>query len=145
METAVFVASEWIKDGLVVAEQFGENRRNEHFSNKRARLKDFATVVLINEGSASASEIVAGALRDYKEATIIGMKSFGKGSVQAVKDLSDGSSLKLTVAHWLTPAGDQINEKGIEPDITVDFTEEDIKNEKDPQFDRALEFLKTGK
>ena len=145
LETAVFVASEWIKDGLVVAEQFGENRRNEHFSNQRARLKDFATVVLINEGSASASEIVAGALRDYKEATIIGMKSFGKGSVQAVKDLSDGSSLKLTVAHWLTPAGDQINEKGIEPDITVDFTEEDIKNEKDPQFDRALEFLKTGK
>jgi carboxyl-terminal processing protease len=145
LETAVFVASEWIEDGLVVAEQFGENRRNEHFSNQRARLKDFATVVLINEGSASASEIVAGALRDYKEATIIGMKSFGKGSVQAVKDLSDGSSLKLTVAHWLTPAGDQINEKGIEPDITVDFTEEDIKNEKDPQFDRALEFLKTGK
>ena len=88
---------------------------------------------------------MAGALRDYKEATIIGTQSCGKGSVQAIKDLSDGSSLKLTVAHWLTPAGDQINDKGIELTIIVALTEKDIENKKDPQLDRALEFLKTGK
>jgi len=145
LETAVFVASEWVKSGPIVAEQFGENRRNEHFSNGRARLKDFPTVVLINEGSASASEIVAGALRDYEEATIIGTQSFGKGSVQTIKDLSDGSLLKVTVAHWLTPDGGQINEEGIEPSIISELTEEDFENNRDPQLDRALEFLKTGK
>jgi len=145
LETAVNVASEWIEAGPVVAEQFGENRRNEHPSNGRARLKSFPTVVLINEGSASASEIVAGALRDYKKATIIGTQSYGKGSVQTIKDLSDGSSLKITIAHWLTPEGDQINDKGIEPKIKVEFTEADIENKRDPQLDRAIQFLKTGK
>lgn len=142
LETAVNVSSEWIEAGPVVAEQFGENRRAEHPSNGLARLKDFKTIVLINEGSASASEIVAGALRDYKKATIVGAKSFGKGSVQTVKDLSDGSSLKVTVAHWLTPAGDYINDRGIEPEIKVEYTEEDLKKDTDPQLNKAIELLK---
>ncbi|MFA6514610.1 MAG: S41 family peptidase [Patescibacteria group bacterium] len=141
LEAAVDLASEWITAGPVVVEQFGENRLQEHNSNGNARLKDFKTVVLINEGSASASEIVAGALRDYKKATLIGEKSFGKGSVQTVEDLSDGSSLKITVAKWLTPGGDFINEKGIEPAIKIDITEDDINKNKDPQLNKAIEFL----
>lgn len=142
LDTAIDVASKWIKEGPVVAEQFGENRRAEHFSDGDARLADFKTVVLINEGSASASEIVAGALRDYKKATIVGKQSFGKGSVQTVRDLSDGSSLKVTVAKWMTPEGDYINEKGIAPQVEVDLTEDDFNNERDPQLDKAMEILK---
>ncbi len=145
LDTAVDIAGDWIKEGPIVAEQYGENRRSEHFSNGRARLASFPTVVLINEGSASASEIVAGALRDYKKATVIGAKSFGKGSVQTIKDLSDGSSLKVTVAHWLTPAGDYINDTGIEPSIKIELTEDDINKDRDPQLNRALEFLKNNK
>jgi carboxyl-terminal processing protease len=142
LNTAIEMASEWIEAGPVVAEQFGENRRNEHFSNGQARLKNIPSVVLINEGSASASEIVAGALRDYKLATLVGQKTFGKGSVQTLQDLSDGSSLKVTVAKWLTPAGDFINEKGIEAYIKVEMKQEDLDNNRDPQFNKALEILK---
>lgn len=145
LDTAISMASEWIKEGPIVAEQFGENKRSEHFSNGNARLAGIKTVVLINEGSASASEIVAGALRDYKKATIIGKQSFGKGSVQTVEDLSDGSSLKITVAKWLTPEGDYIHDKGIAPQIEVDLSEDDFNNKRDPQLDRAFEFILKNK
>ena len=106
LETAVTLASAWVEDGPVVAEQFNGNRRNEYPARGSAKLKDIPTVVLVNGGSASASEILAGALRDYKEATIVGEKTYGKGSVQSLNDLSEGASLKVTVAKWLTPAGD---------------------------------------
>src|SRR5680860_186438 len=145
LDTAVYVSSEWIKAGPIVAEQFGENRRAEHFSNGNGRLSEIPTVVLINEGSASASEIVAGALRDYEKGTIIGMQSFGKGSVQTIRDLSDGSSLKVTVAKWLTPEGDYIHDKGITPQIEVELSEEDFNNDRDPQLDRAFKFILEGK
>jgi len=108
-------------------------------------LKDYKTVVLINTGSASASEIVAGALRDYKKATLVGEQTFGKGSVQSLQSLSDGSFLKVTVAKWLTPAGDFINEKGISPDVLVELTVDDINSNLDPQLDKALEILKDPK
>ena len=142
LETAVDIASEWIEGGPVVAEQFGENKRTEYPSNGRARLKNFPTVVLVNQGSASASEILAGALRDYKKATIVGEKTYGKGSVQSLRDLSDGSALKVTVAKWLTPAGDFINDKGLESNIVVEISEKEINNNLDPQLDKALEILK---
>jgi len=99
------------------------------------------TVVLINQGSASASEIVAGALQDYQLATIIGKTSFANGSVQELKSLPDGSSIKVTVAKWLTPSGRSINEAGIKPDQEVNFTKEDSQNKKDPQLDKAAEIL----
>lgn len=145
LETSVVIASEWIEAGPIVAEQFGENKRNEYPASGLARLKDTPTVVLINGGSASASEIVAGALRDYKKATLVGEQTYGKGSVQTLKSLSDGSSLKITIAKWLTPAGDFINEKGIAPDIEVVMTMDDINNNLDPQLNKALEILKKKK
>jgi carboxyl-terminal processing protease len=145
LETAVKLASEWIEVGPIVAEQLNNNRRNEYPANGRARLKDFPTVVLVDGGSASASEILAGALRDYKKAILVGETTFGKGSVQTLRDLSDGSVLKITIARWLTPAGDFINDKGIEPNITVEMTAEDFDQERDPQFDKAVELLKKKK
>lgn len=145
LDTAVAMASEWIDGGPVVVEQFGENKRNEYPSNGRARLKNIPTVVLVNGGSASASEIVAGALRDYKKATLVGEQTYGKGSVQTLQDLSDGSSLKITIAKWLTPAGDFINEKGLTPNVVIKLEQKDIDKNVDPQMNKALEILKPKK
>ena len=99
-------------------------------------------VVLINEGSASASEILAAALRDNQGIQLIGKKSFGKGSVQEYINLPEGSSVKITVAKWITPKGDYIMEKGITPDIEADLTLDDFNNDRDPQLDKALEIIK---
>lgn len=145
LDTAVALASEWVSAGPIVAEQFGENKRNEYPSNGRARLSKFPTVVLVNGGSASASEILAGALRDYKKATLVGEQTYGKGSVQTLKDLSDGSALKVTIAKWLTPAGDFINDKGITPAVEVKLEQADIDKNIDPQLNKALEILKPKK
>ena len=141
LETAVDVASEWIEDGVVVSEQYGAERKDEHLARGRARLKDFRTVVLVNQGSASASEIVAGALKDYEKAEIVGQQTFGKGSVQTLDELSDGSSLKVTVAKWLTPSGLSINEEGIAPDVLVDLNQEDYNADRDPQLAKALDII----
>ena len=108
----------------------------------------YPIVVLINEGSASASEILAGSIRDNKGAKLIGTKSFGKGSVQEILDLRGGSFLKITIAKWLTPKGASISEVGLSPDVKVDITDEDVEQDKDPQLDKALEIVKsipTGK
>jgi len=141
LETAIDVASEWIDQGVVVSEQFSSEKKNDYSHRGLARLKNFPTVVLVNQGSASASEIVAGALKDDGKATIVGMKTFGKGSVQTLEDISDGSSIKITVAKWLTPKGYNINEQGIAPDVEVDLTVDDYNKNKDPQMDKALEIL----
>jgi len=141
LDTAIAMASAWVKEGPVVVEQFGEGKRQEYFANGNNSLGDFKTIVLINGGSASASEIVAGALRDYKKATLVGEQSYGKGSVQSLRDLSDGSALKVTVAKWLTPNGDFINDKGIAPDIEVKLNKEDLDNNRDPQLEKALELI----
>jgi carboxyl-terminal processing protease len=116
LDTAVRVASEWVPKGIIVTEKFSDGRVEEYISNGSHRFTDLRTVVLINQGSASASEILAGALQDYKKATIAGEKSFGKGSVQDYEQLPDGSALKITVAEWLTPKLRSINHNGITPD-----------------------------
>jgi len=141
LNTAIEVASEWIEEGPVVIEKFSENDKNEYLARGRARLKDYPTVVLVNQGSASASEIVAGALKDYELATIVGMPTFGKGSVQEMVNLQDGSSIKITVAKWLTPEGVNISAEGIKPDEEIDLTKEDYDEDRDPQLEKAIEIL----
>ena len=105
-------------------------------------LLKYPTMVLINEGSASASEILAGALRDDRGIKLVGKKSFGKGSVQQLMPFGDGSSLKVTIAKWYTPKGDQISEKGLIPDIEAEKTADDETAGKDPQLDKAIEIVK---
>ncbi|OGL65628.1 hypothetical protein A3B21_03125 [Candidatus Uhrbacteria bacterium RIFCSPLOWO2_01_FULL_47_24] len=142
-EVGIGVASQWIPaQSTVVFQEYQGGRREAFGAQGQARFKEIPTAVLINQGSASASEIVAGALQDYKAATLVGEKTFGKGSVQTYEQLRGGSSLKFTVAHWLTPLGRQIDKEGIAPDIEVKLTPEDYENDKDPQLDKAVELLK---
>lgn len=137
------VAGYWVNGASVVVEKFADGRELKYSGKGSAELKDKETVVLVNGGSASASEILAGALKDYKLVTLVGEKTFGKGSVQELKLLPDGSYLKVTIAHWLTPNKEIINEKGIEPDIKLEFNLEGYKDNKtDNQLDKALEILK---
>lgn len=141
LDTAIDVAGEWIENDVIVIEQADSGEKNEERSKGVARLKDIKTVVLVNEGSASASEIVAGALQDYGKATLVGKKTFGKGSVQNLESLPDGSAVKITVAEWLTPKGRHIDKEGISPDMEIDLTAEDYNADRDPQLDKALEML----
>jgi len=142
LDAAVAMASEWVKTGPVVSERFSSTTINIHDTIGKHRLAGIKTVVLINGGSASASEIVAGALQDTKTATIVGEKSFGKGSVQEYEPFADGSALKLTVAEWFTPNNKNINELGITPDVEVKEDSEKEKVGEDVMISKALELLK---
>ncbi|MFA5248891.1 MAG: S41 family peptidase [Patescibacteria group bacterium] len=141
LETAVSILGEWVNGEVAVIEKFSDSTTTEYRANGSNSLKDYPTVVLINGGSASASEILAGALKDYGKATIIGEESYGKGSVQVVENLADGSAVKVTVAKWLTPYGQSINETGITPDKEIELTYDDYENGRDPQLDEAKNFL----
>jgi len=141
LDTAIAVASEWVDNGIVVYERYADGTEIENESVGTARLKNYKTVVLINGGSASGSEIVAGALKDLKLATLIGEKSFGKGSVQTMFTLKDGSSLKLTIAKWLTPNKTAIDGQGIMPDTEIKLSDDDWNNNRDPQMDEAVKVL----
>lgn len=147
LDAAVDMASHFLPKGVtVVTEDYGGKQDDEvHVSRGYGDLPlGTKIVVLIDGGSASASEIFAGALQDAKVATVIGTTSFGKGSVQTLIDL-DGGSLKITIARWVTPSGHWIMGNGITPDIEVKVTPEDIQAKKDPQKARAIQFLTTGK
>jgi len=144
LDVSVDIAGFWTGGKTVVIEQIKGDKKEELKGNGIARFQDIPTVVLVNGGSASASEIVAGALQDHGKAKIVGTKTFGKGSVQELESLGNGSSLKLTVAKWLTPKGISISEKGITPDVEVKFTDKDFEEKKDPQLDKALELLAAG-
>ena len=145
LQSAVGIASYFLPLGkTVVREHFGENYDEEIYRSsgrELGRFKPEKFVVLVDGGSASASEILAGALQEHGAATIIGSQTFGKGSVQELVRLDEGSSLKVTIARWLTPKGISISEGGLTPDIIVERTPEDRMNELDPQLDRALEYL----
>ncbi|MFC1700581.1 S41 family peptidase [Patescibacteria group bacterium] len=143
LESAVDIASWFVPKGeVVITEDFGNGEKNEYFSKGYSnKISEIKTVIIMNEGSASASEILAGALRDHKGIQIVGEKSFGKGSVQQLERLKGGSSIKLTIAKWLTPSGACIEKQGIEPDIEIELTDEDIEEMRDPQLDKALELF----
>ncbi len=143
VDKCVDVANLLISKGkTIVIEEDSSGNKISNYTQGGDSLSHLPLVVLINEGSASASEILAGALRDNRQIPLIGKKSFGKGSVQEYTQLPGKTSVKITVAKWLTPNGDSITEKGILPDIEIDYSLEDFNNQKDPQFDKAMEKIK---
>ena len=143
LEVAQDITGWFLEKGqIVVIEDFGNGEKKEYRSEGPGNFLDYKIVVLINEGSASGSEILAGALRDNRGILLIGEKSFGKGSVQELEKLREGSSLKITIAKWLTPKGNLITDVGLEPDIKVEMTEEDYEEGRDPQLDKAIEVIK---
>jgi carboxyl-terminal processing protease len=140
LDGSVFIGSEFIKDGLIVSQENSDNSKIDYKVTRTGRLLDIPLVVLINKGSASASEIVAGALKDHKRATIVGETSFGKGSVQTPEELSGGASLHVTTGRWLTPSGISISKKGIVPDIEVKLNSS-AEASQDAQLAKAIEIL----
>jgi carboxyl-terminal processing protease len=144
LDGAVNIAGLFLDLGdVVVTEEFRSGEKEIYKTYGNGLLKNVKTVVLINEGSASASEILTGALRDNRHVKLVGNKSFGKGTVQELIPLKDDSVLKVTIAHWLMPNGGLIEKNGIDPDYKVDLTDDDISKGKDPQLDKAIEVLKS--
>jgi carboxyl-terminal processing protease len=150
LQSAVDVASEFYSEGVVVEERSRNSKTKVDNAKPGGALTDIPVIVLINEGSASASEILAGALNDKDEAILVGEKSYGKGSVQEVICLNNilfsnnckGPSLKVTIANWFTPNGVNISKEGIRPEFEVKLTEDDANNNRDPQLDKAIELAK---
>ncbi|MBI2601093.1 S41 family peptidase [Candidatus Daviesbacteria bacterium] len=145
LEGAVFIASEFLDGGDVVLQENNRGERMPYRVNRSGKLLKLPMVVLINKGSASASEIVAGALQDRDRAELVGTKSFGKGTIQEAQELPGGTGIHITVAKWLTPKGSWVNDsKGLEPDVKIEMPKPEngvVDATKDPQFDKALELL----
>ena len=144
LDAAVAIASQFIDEGSILIERFKDGRERVYPARPGGLATEVPLVVLVNEGSASASEIVAGAIQDTGRGILIGVTTFGKGSVQVPHYLSDGALLRVTTARWFTPKGRGIDGKGLEPDIVVERTLEDRAAGRDPQLDRAVEYLLTG-
>lgn len=143
LDAAVSVSNIWLDKGKkILDEKRGDKVVKEYKASRAAVLSGFKTVVMIDEGSASASEIVAGALHDNGVATLVGKKSYGKGSVQNLIELASGGTVKVTIARWYTPNNKNIDKEGIVPDYEVERSLDDIKADKDPQRDKALELLR---
>jgi carboxyl-terminal processing protease len=149
LDSAVKISSEFLKQGVIVREKSKNSKDKSFTASGNGKLTDVPVVILVNGGSASASEILAGALHDNDRATLVGEKTFGKGSVQEIVCLKEGGlsissncksdSLKVTVAHWYTPDGINISKEGIKPDVEVKLTNEDYNANLDPQLVKALE------
>lgn len=141
LDVSTKIISEFIPKGKLILMQKDKNGNIEETKSNGGGFENIKVVILVNEGTASASEIFAGAVRDNDRGKIIGKKTFGKGTVQTIEELSGGNVLKVTIAKWLTPNGSEINKIGITPDYEVELTEEDAKKEIDPQLNKAIEIL----
>jgi carboxyl-terminal processing protease len=142
LQTSVEVASEFIGEGVVLYEQYGDGERTTYQALKNGQATEIPLVVLINEGTASASEIVAGAIQDYGRGKLVGVTSYGKGSVQNWVPLSNNQgAVRVTIAKWLTPDERTIQEEGLKPDVEVEITDENRQADVDPQLDKAVEVL----
>ena len=149
LEGAVFVASEFLEGGDVVSQENSKGESIPFKVSRKGKLIQMPLQVLINKGSASASEIVAGALQDRKRGKLVGEKSFGKGTIQEAQDLAEGTGIHITVAKWLTPNGRWVNDtQGLEPDVKIEMDKQSLRSDdlkedetKDPQLDKALELL----
>jgi carboxyl-terminal processing protease len=144
LDTAIEVVSEFIDEGVVMYEVYGDGSQDVYESFGDGVATDIPLVVLVDGGSASASEIVAGAIQDYERGTLVGVTTFGKGSVQFGLPLSDQGAIRVTIAAWYTPDERRIHEIGLTPDEVVEITEAQLEAELDPQLDRAIEILTEG-
>lgn len=147
LEAAVQMASYFLPPGAVIVTEDYKGKQDNVFHRSLGYNvfagKDLKMVILADQGSASASEILAGALQQNGVAKLVGTRTFGKGSVQQLMDLGDGAQIKITVARWLTPNGSSISDGGLQPDVKADRTIEDYQNKKDPQMDAAVNYLET--
>jgi len=141
LDESIFVSSQFIDEGVITIEKLKEDEEQVFEAQPGGVAPEVPLVVLVNRGSASASEIVAGAIQDSGRGTVLGEQTFGKGTVQIPHSLSDGSELRVTIAEWLTPSGKQISGEGIVPDVYVERTQEDFVEDRDPQLERAIEYL----
>ena len=142
LQSAIDVASKFIADGVILYEERGNGEEKFYPAEPTSQVIDAPLVVLVNGGTASASEIVAGAIQDRERGLLVGERTFGKGSVQLIYDLSDGSSLHVTAAYWLTPNRNQIDGSGLIPDIETTLTQQDREKGQDPQLEKAIQLLK---
>ena len=144
LDVSVHLAGWFLKPGeIVVSEEFRLGEKEIFKAAGNGFFQNLPVVILVNEGSASASEILAGALRDNRGVKLVGKKTFGKGTVQELQQLKSDSMIKITVAHWRLPNGQLIEKNGLDPDYEVDLTDEDIESERDPQLEKAMEILKS--
>ena len=142
LRQAVEVSSIFLPKGeTVLIERFSDGEEEVYVTEEEPVTVDLPVVILVNEGSASASEIVAGAIQDKDRGQLVGGTTYGKGSVQLPETLSDGSILRVTIARWFTPDDRTIDGEGLAPDVTVEFTDEDRQAQRDPQLDKAIELL----
>ena len=142
LNTAIEVVSEFIPEGVVMYEEQGNGEEITYTAQPGGLATEIPLVVLVNEGSASASEITAGAIQDYERGILVGVTTYGKGSVQNWIPLeNEQGAVRITIARWLTPDHRQINQVGLTPDVVVEFTQEDVDNEIDPQLNKAIEIL----
>ncbi len=139
LDSSIYLAGEFFRNKPVIYEEDSTGKQVERGTNRIGSFNGVPVVVLIDGGSASASEILAGALKDNVSAVLVGEKSFGKGTIQDVVSFPDGSGVHITIAKWLTPNKVWVHKKGIDPDRVVKISDDDIKNEKDPQLDAALD------
>jgi carboxyl-terminal processing protease len=144
LDSAVNIGSWFIDEGKVIlSEDVKDGSKSKIYRSHGPRLfnENLKLIVLVDGGSASASEILAGALKEHGIATLVGEKTFGKGSVQELVKITDDTSLKVTVANWFTPNGTSISPDGLEPDVKIPFTVKDVENKIDPQMNKAVEIL----